>query len=323
MSEGKEYVGIDVSKTRLDMVTRSTKEFRSFSSGDRGMADAAAWLKAQSPALIVMEATGGLEVPIQAALQAASLPVAVVNPRHVRNFAKATGKLAKTDKIDAGVLAHYAAAIQPEPHPLPAQEARELHAVATRRQQIVAMLAEERNRLGSAPTEEVRRRISGHLEWLKRELTDINKDLERRIKANPVWSEKVKIMDSAPGVGTVLSVTLLVGLPELGTINRKHVSALVGVAPFNCDSGKHQGERHIRGGRRQIRGPLYMAAIAAARWNPAIRPFYERLLAAGKERKVALTACMRKLLSILNAMLKHNTYWRWPVIQVCPNGQSP
>ena len=323
MSEAKEYVGIDVSKTRLDVVTRSTKEFRSFSSSSKGMADAVAWLKGLGPALVVMEATGGLEVPIQVALQAAGLPVAVVNPRQVRDFAKATGRLAKTDKIDAEVLAHYAGAIQPEPRRLPEQEARDLHAVATRRQQIVDMIAEERNRLGSAPTEEVRRRISDHLEWLKRELTDINKDLERRIKANPVWSEKVKIMDSAPGVGPVLSITLLVGLPELGTIDRKHVSALAGVAPFNCDSGKHRGERHIRGGRRQIRGPLYMAAVAAARWNPTIRPFYERLLAAGKERKVALTACMRKLLTILNAMLKHNAHWRWPTAQACPSGQCP
>jgi transposase len=235
--------------------------------------------------------------------------VAVINPRQIRDFAKSMGILAKTDKVDAKVLARYAATIQPEARPLPDEEARQLKALVTRRRQLVGMIIAETNRATITRDKTMKQRIHAHVDWLKQELAGIDKDIDRMVKENPVWHAKDKLLQSVPGVGPVLSATLIAELSELGILNRKKIAALVGVAPFNRDSGKHRGERSIWGGRCRVRQPLYMAALNAVRFNPTIRVFYERLLANGKKKKVALTACMHKLLTILDAMLKHSSYW--------------
>jgi transposase len=233
----------------------------------------------------------------------------VVNPRQVRDFAKSLGKLAKTDKIDAQVLAHFGEATKPEVRPLKDQQAHQLSALVARRKQLVEMLTAEKNRLVTAP-EPVNHDIKAHIAWLEQRLNDINKDLRKNIKASPVWRAKEKLLRTVPGVGPVLSVSLLAGLPELGRLNRKQIAALVGVAPFNRDSGKFRGKRCIWGGRANVRAVLYMGTLTAIRCNPVIRAFYLRLCAAGKEHKVALTACMRKMLTILNAILKNDTPWQ-------------
>jgi transposase len=305
----KEYVGIDVSKETLDMVVYSTGEVRSFTNDEAGIATAVAWLGKVKPAIIAMEATGGLEIPLYVAIQAVKLPVAVINPRQVRDFAKAMGILAKTDKVDAKVLARYAEAVKPEIRPLPDEEARQFDTLVTRRLQLVEMITAEGNRLSSTRDKAIRQRIQTHISWLKDELAYINNVISQMIKQSPVWQQKDKMMQSMPGVGPILSATIIGALPELGCLNRKEIAALVGVAPLNRDSGKYKGERHIWGGRSCIRAPLYMATLSAVRCNPILSNFYNRLLAAGKEKKVALTACMRKLLITLNAMLKHNSAW--------------
>lgn len=307
----KEYVGVDVSKETLDMAVYSTRESRSFTHDKAGIATAVTWLKKFKPAITAMEATGGFEIPLYVALQEAKLPVAVINPRQVRDFAKSLGMLAKTDKVDARVLARYAEAVKPEIRPLPDEEARQLDNLVTRRLQLVEMIVAEGNRLASTRNKAIRQRIQAHISWLKEELADINKSISQMIQQNPIWHEKDKILKSVPGVGPVLSATIIGALPELGSLNRKKIAALAGVAPLNRDSGKHRGERHIWGGRSCVRAPLYMATLTAVRHNPLLSIFYNRLLAAGKEKKVALTACMRKLLIILNVMLKHNSSWSW------------
>lgn len=311
MKKKQEYVGVDVSKETLDMVVYSTGEIRSFSNDETGIASATAWLKEIKPAITVMEATGGYEVNFYVALQEAKLPVAIMNPRQIRDFAKSMGILAKTDKVDAKVLARYAATVQPEVRPLPDEEARQLDTLVTRRRQLVDMITAERNRLSSTRDETIRQRIQVHIAWLKEELAHINKGMSQMIQQSPVWREKDKLLQSVPGVGPVLSTTLIAELPELGSLNRKEIAALVGVAPLNRDSGKHRGERSIWGGRCRVRQSLYMATLTAARFNPAIKIFYDRLLANGKAKKVALTACMRKLLILLNMMLKHHSSWSW------------
>jgi transposase len=311
MQQNKEYVGIDVSKERLDMVVYPTGEARSFGNDNTGITKATTWLKQVNPAIIVMEATGGMEVSLYIALQEVKLPVAVINPRQIRDFARSMGILAKTDKVDAKVLARYAATIQPEPRPLPDEEARQLNALVTRRCQLVGMITAENNRAAITRDKTMKQRIHAHIDWLKQELAGIDKDISQMIKGNPVWHAKDELLQSVPGVGPVLSATLIAELSELGALNRKRIAALVGVAPFNRDSGKHRGERSIWGGRCRVRQPLYMATLSAVRFNPVITIFYERLLANGKEKKVALTACMHKLLTILNAMLKHNSYWSY------------
>jgi transposase len=262
-----------------------------------------------SPTLVVLEATGGLEIPLTGVLAAAGVPVVVVNPRQVRDFAKATGQLAKTDALDAQTLAHFAEVIRPELRPLPDEQTQALAAILARRRQLVEMLTAEKNRLGSARTP-VRTSLRTHIAWLERELNHRDRDLAHAIRESPVWREKDALLQSTPGVGPVVTTTLLANLPELGTLTGKQIAALVGVAPLNRDSGSWRGKRTVWGGRAQIRAVLYMAAIVAARFNPVIRAFYQRLCAAGKAKKVALTACMRKLLIILNAMLKHRTPWR-------------
>jgi len=279
---------------------------------DRGITQVTAYLRAMKPALVVMEATGGLELPVATALAAAGLPLAVVNPRQVRDFAKATGRLAKTDTLDARVLAHFAEAVRPEPRPLPDDQLRELSALVARRRQIVNMITAEKNRLGSARSKSIRDRIKAHIEWLQQEVADVDDQLGRSIRQTPIWRENDQILQSVPGVGPILSLTLLADLPELGHLDRKKIAALVGVAPLNRDSGIWRGRRAIWGGRAQIRSVLYMSTLSAKRFNPVIREFYERLLAAGKLKKVALTACMHKLLIILNAMMKNRSLWQYP-----------
>lgn len=309
MEETKKYVGVDVSKDHLDVAIYPTNEVRSFSNDEAGIVAATAWLKQVKPALTVMEATGGLEVPLYVALQDAKLPLAVMNPRQIRDFAKSLGILAKTDRIDARVLARYAAMAQPQARPLPDEAARQLAALVTRRCQLTEMITTEGNRLRNTRDEAIKTHIQAHIAWMRQELAGVDKSLSQMIRENPVWHEKDKILRSACGVGPVFSATCISKLPELGSLNRKKISCLVGVAPLNRDSGKHRGERCIWGGRDRVRHPLYMAALTAVRYNPAIHEFYERLLSYGKPKKVALTACMRKLLTVLNAMLKHHSSW--------------
>ena len=267
------------------------------------------WVQSFFPRLIVLEATGGLEKAAVCVLAVQGLPVVVVNPRQVRDFARSKGILAKTDKIDAGVIAQFAEAIRPEVRPLKTEEAQKLDALLSRRRQILQMLTAEKNRLQSAPVW-VRKDIQKHIRWLQKNLDPLNQDLDRMVKESPIWRVKDEILQSAKGVGPVLSVTLISQLPELGTLKGKKIAALVGVAPLNRDSGKFRGRRSIWGGRAEVRSVLLMATRIAIRFNPVIRAFFERLQKAGKVRKVAETACMRKLLTILNAMLKNNTCWQ-------------
>ena len=302
------FAGIDVSQARLDVAVSDGQTW-SVPHDESAITTLVAQLAALHPTLIVLEATGGLEIPLTSALATAGLPVVVVNPRQVRAFARAKGLLAKTDALDAQVLAQFAERIRPQPRPLPDAEARNLAALWTRRRQLVEMLSAEKNRLSSASSS-VRKSLRNHIAWLERELQHTNTDLTAAIQQSPVWREKDELLRTVPGVGPVLTSTLLANLPELGTLTNKQIAALVGVAPLSRDSGTLRGRRTVWGGRAQVRAVLYMSAIVAARFNPVIRTFYRRLCAMGKAKKVALTACMRKLLTILNAMLKHRTPWR-------------
>ena len=261
-----------------------------------------------SPTLVVLEATGGYERAAVAALAAAQMPVVVANPRQVRDFARATGQLAKTDRIDAETLALFAERVRPTPRPLADEASAALDALLTRRRQLVGMRGAERNRLEHAPPA-VARGIRTHIRWLERQLSVVDRDLDDMIHQSPVWRAKEDLLRSVPGVGPIVSRTLLGELPELGQLNRRRIAALAGVAPFACDSGTLRGRRVVWGGRASVRAALYMSALVATRWNPVIRAFYQRLLAAGKPKKVALVACMRKLLTILNVMLRTNTPW--------------
>jgi transposase len=303
-------VGIDVAKASLDVAVRPSGEQRRLDNDAAGIAEVVAWLRAISPQVIVTEATGGYEAPLVAELGLAKLPVAVVNPRQVRDFARATGRLAKTDRLDAQVLAHFGEAVRPTPRPLPEEAAQELAALVERRRQVVAMRTAEANRLGTARVAAVRARIQAHLAWLEADLAEVDEDLRHRLRASPLWREQDDLLRSVPGIGPILALTLLAELPELGRLSHGQIAALVGVAPLNRDSGTLRGRRAVWGGRREIRTALYMGTLRATRCNPVIRTFYERLLAAGKAKKVALVACMHKLLTIVNAMLKHQTPWR-------------
>ena len=300
------YIGIDVAKAKVDVAVRPTGERWEVPRDEAGIPQLVSALKALGPAVVLLEATGGLELPLVAALAADALPVVVVNPRQVRDFARASGKLAKTDALDAAVLAHFAEAMQPPVRPLRDAETQVLNSLVARRRQLIDILVAEKNRLGAA-TSAVRPRIEAHIAWLEQELNDVDEELRQTLRSSPVWREKDDILRTLPGVGEHLSITLLAHLPELGTLDRRQIAALVGVAPFNRDSGAMRGKRHVWGGRSRVRAVLYMGALAASRFNPVIRDFYQRLLAAGKPKKVALVACMRKLLVILNAMLKHRS----------------
>ncbi len=306
------YVGIDVSKSRLDVAVRPTEEAWSAANEEEAIGSLVSRLQELAPSLVVLEASAGYERPVVAALAVARLPVAVVNPRQARDFARATGKLAKTDSLDAQALAHFGEAVRPRVSPVPDEQAQQLSAVLARRRQVVSMLVAERNRLeGAVPA--VLGRIQAHIGFLQAELSDLDDDLGRAIQESPVWREKDELLRSVPGVGPVVSTTLLAELPELGALTHKQLAALAGVAPLNRDSGTLRGRRMVWGGRARVRAALYMGTIAATRFNPAIKVFYERLLAAGKPKKVALTACMRKLLAILNSMLRHRTRWQQQV----------
>ena len=316
MEQEATYVGIDVAKAQVDIAARPTDERWQLPNDETGIHQLLSRLKALEPTLVLLEASGGLELPLVAALAAEAVPVVVANPRQVRDFAKATGKLAKTDSLDAAVLAHFAEAVRPPVRPLRDAETQALSSLVARRHQVTAMLVSEKNRLSSAFTAAVRPRIEAHIAWLERELDDLDNSLRRTLRESPVWREKDDLLRSVPGVGEQLSLTLLAYLPELGTLDRRQVAALVGVAPFNRDSGTLRGKRTVWGGRARIRAALYMGALTATRFNPVMQDFYQRLLAAGKPKKVALTACMRKLLVILNAMLKHGLPWRDPSAQL-------
>ncbi len=306
--ETESFVGIDVSKGSLDVGVIPKELITSFPNDEAGCTQLIAWLQLQTPTLIVMESTGGLEMLAAGMLSAASLPVVIVNPRQVRDFAKAMGILAKTDKIDARVIARFGQAIRPEIRPLKDEETQILSALIARRKQVVEMLVAEKNRLSSSHRR-VREDIQKHIDWLEMRLKDMDRELSDSITSSPIWREKEEVLTSVKGIGKVIAATLLCSLPELGNLNRKQLGALVGVCPFNRDSGKYRGKRTIFGGRADVRSVLYMGALAAKRFNPVIKVFYDRLIAAGKPAKVALTACMRKLLTILNAMLKTNQKW--------------
>jgi len=302
------FVGIDVSKARLDIGVRPTGEGWQVENNLEGIHELVKKLGQLTPSLIVLEATGGFEMASAAALASAGLPVAVINPRQVRDFAKSLGRLAKTDQIDANILARFGEAIRPEPRPLPDDQAQQLQALLVRRRQILEMIVAEKNRLHLAH-KSVIPDIQEHVAWLEKSLGELDKELHDLLRNSSIWREKDDLLRSVPGVGPVLATTLLAELPELGLLNRKQIAALVGVAPFNCDSGKMHGKRAIWGGRASIRAVLYMAALSASRFNPVIRIFYDHLIQAGKVPKVALTACMRKLLTILNAMVHNNKHW--------------
>lgn len=306
------FVGIDVSKAQLDVAVRPSGETWTEAHDEAGLSALVARLHALAPTLIVVEATGGLEVALAGALATATLPVAVVNPRQVRDFARATGTLAKTDRLDAQSLAQFAEAVRPEPRALPDAQAQELRALLQRRRQLVEMLTAEKNRFQAA-ADRIRPQIQAHIDWLQRQISQFDDDLRTLLRSSPLWREREDLLRSAPGVGPVLATTLVAALPELGTLTRQQIAALVGVAPLNRDSGTLRGHRTVWGGRAQVRTALYMSTLVAVRHNPVLAAFYQRLRAAGKAPKVALTACMRKLLTILNAMLKHRTRWA-PVV---------
>ena len=303
------FVGIDVAKTDLVTGLRPTGETWTVSNDEAGIQELLQRLRPHGPVLVVIEATGGYERGVVAALAAAGTPLVVANPRQVRDFARSTGQLAKTDRIDAQVLALFAERMRPEPRPLPDEATRTLTALLARRRQILEMLTAERNRLEHA-VPAVRRDLIQHIRWLERRLRDVDHDLDRTVQSSPIWRAKENLLRSLPGVGPVTSRTLIGSLPELGSLNRKQIAALVGVAPLARDSGTLKGKRLVWGGRAPVRAALYMAALVASRRNPALKAFYARLVAAGKPKKLALTACMRKLLTILNAMVRTNSAWQ-------------
>jgi transposase len=304
------FIGIDVSKSRLDLAARPSGEMWQAANDVTALPALVARVRALEPALIVLEATGGFEHAVVAALASVGLPVVVANPRQVRAFGQATGQFAKTDRIDAALLALFAERVRPEPRPLKDAAAETLDALLTRRRQLIEMLTAERNRLGFARTTVVRKSLQHHIRWLERQLADVDGDLEDAIEASPAWRATDDLLQSVPGIGPIVSRTLIGELPELGLLNRKQIASLVGVAPHACDSGTLRGKRMVWGGRAPVRAALYMSAIVASRHNPVIRVFYQRLRAAGKPAKVALTACMRKLLIIVDAMLRNQTKWR-------------
>jgi|SRR5690554_733067 transposase len=307
------YVGMDVAKQHLDYALYGQAASYRLPNTPAGWAQLVAYLENQAVALVVVEATGPYSQGVVEVLVAAELPVAVVNPRQVRDFAKASGRLAKTDRIDSHVLAHYAQAIQPRPTALPSAAAQRLKATLARRRQLMEMLTAERNRLGQAHPA-VRPSLQAHIAYLEDELAANDRDLDQQVQADPTWHATSQQLQSVPGVGKGLARTLLAELPELGQLSGKQIAALVGVAPLNRDSGALRGRRRVWGGRATVRTMLYMAALSARQHNPVIRAFYERLVQQGKPSKVALTACMRKLLVILNAMRKHATVWQAPAL---------
>ncbi len=303
------FVGIDVSKKLLDVCVIPDGGTKKVENNQKGFDRLVEWLGKYSGALVVLEASGGLQSAVCGALHEAGFKVAVVNPRQVRDFAKAMGILAKTDKIDAAVLAAFADKVRPEPRPLKDEQSQYLTDLMTRRRQLLDMVVMEKNRLARA-SKSIKRKVMLHLEWLDNQLAELDQEMDDFIKGSPIWRAKEDLLKSVPGVGDVLARTLLSSLPELGSLSRQRIAALVGVAPFNRDSGKYSGQRGCWGGRAIVRQALYMATFAAKRFNPVIRAHYEKLRGRNKKFKVAMVACVRKLLVILNAMVRDKKPWQ-------------
>jgi transposase len=303
------FIGLDIAKDHIDVSVRPTEDRWQADQTEDGIGALIARVVALTPALVVVESTGGYETAVVTALAVAHVPVAVVNPRQVRDFAKAIGRLAKTDAIDAAVLALFAERVRPEVRPLPDEAHQELVALVTRRRQLLDMLTAERNRLATA-RRSVRASVQQHVRWLERRIHDADADLTTTIQQSPLWRATDDLLRSVPGIGPITSSLLIALLPELGALSRREIASLVGVAPLNRDSGQQRGRRVVWGGRASVRAPLYMATLVATRYNPVIRTFYQRLRAGGKPPLVALVAAMRKLLTILNAMLKHQQSWQ-------------
>lgn len=303
------FVGIDVAKNTLDLRLEPVGESLHVAYDDSGIAEIRKSLLALSPTLIVMEATGGLETRLACELAACGLPVAVINPRQARDFAKATGQLAKTDRVDAAVLCAFARAIRPAVRVLKDADTRDLDDMVSRRRQLIAMRVQETLRLGSADSKALQKSLKKHIAWLDKQIVGLDGDLTKRLRASDAWRAKDNLLQGIPGVGAVTSVTLLAKCPELGQLNRREIAKLTGVAPLANDSGKHRGKRFVWGGRADVRTVLYMATVSAISCNPAIKAFADRLKQAGKPAKVVIVACMRKLLTIMNAMLKNNAPW--------------
>lgn len=307
------FIGIDVAKRQLDVASRPEGDVLSVANDEAGIQDLVERLRSMAAPLVVLEATGGYELPLALALTRAKLAFAVVNPRQVREFARALGLLEKTDRIDARVLAHFGEVLKPEPRSVPLEATQKLSALVVRRRQLVNMLTAEQNRYATAPPD-IREDITEHIRYLKARLAQIECHLREAIEADPRWQQTSRLLQSAKGVGPSLTVTLLAGLPELGQLSPRQIAKLVGIAPLARDSGQFKGRRAIWGGRAYVRSALYMAALVASRHNPVIREFYQRLLGAGKLKKVALVACMRKLLVTLNAMVRDGRTWQIPQI---------
>lgn len=305
----EKFVGVDVSKSTLDVCIDSESEILHVAYDDKGVSAICARLKSQAPTLIVLEATGGLEMRLACELAAQGLSVAIINPRQARDFAKATGQLAKTDRVDAAVLAAFAKAIRPQARPVKDEQTRALDDMVSRRRQLIANRVQETLRLDTAVSKPLQKSLKVHIVWLDKRIAEIDEDLSHRLKASDVWRAKDDLLRGIPGVGAVTTVTLLAKCPELGALNRREIAALAGVAPLANDSGKHHGKRFVWGGRADVRAVLYMATLSAKRSNPAIKAFANRLKQAGKPAKIVIVACMRKLLTIMNAMLKNNAPW--------------
>lgn len=312
METQETYIGIDVSQDTLDMAAYPTGQIWQYKNNKSGIAKTVTKLKGISPKLVVMEATGGMEQGLKNALDEAGLAVAVVNPRRIREHGKSMGILAKTDKLDARLMAHFAAKIEPQPQPPRDKAERELDHMVTRRVQLSDMLTAERNRLGDHLDEAVKSDIEDHIKWLRAKIAGLDKEIDDRVKRSPIFMQKANLYKTMKGVGNVLSSTLIAKLPELGRLNQREIAALVGLAPVNRDSGKFRGKRMIVGGRAMVRKVSYMPVLSAMRYNPQIRDLYRRLIAKGKLKKVALVACMHKMFTVLNAMAKTNNPWRCP-----------
>jgi transposase len=304
------FVGIDVAKNRLDVHLRPSDEAVALSRDGAGLEVLVERLVALRPALVVLEATGGFEVAVAGALAAAGLPLVVVNPRQIRDFARATGRLAKTDRLDAEAIARFAEAVQPAPRPVPSAAAQALGELVTRRRQLVEMITSEGQRRRQARDPRLGRRLQAHVTWLQKELAALETDLDDAVRGTPAWRAAEDLLASVPGIGKTSARTLIAELPELGSLDRRKIAALVGVAPVNRDSGTFRGRRMVMGGRASVRTALYMPTLTAIRHNPALQAFYQRLIGRGRPAKVAIIACMRKLLVILNAILRDHRPWQ-------------
>jgi transposase len=317
MDKEQTYAGVDISKDYLDVTIVDSDKMWRFTNNQVGIKKVIKVFQEMASIMVVFESTGGLEISLWLALNQAGINAAPINPRQIRHFAQAKGKLAKTDNIDAQIIAQYGQAMKPNPQLVP--DTQELKELMARRSQIVEMIAAEKSRFKAARQKLIKQDIQDHIDWLQKRIHETDKELIRAIDDNPVLQEKAKLLRSTPGVGPTTTAALLIQLPELGTLNRHEVAALAGVAPLNRDSGRMRGKRTVWGGRASVRGILYMSALVATRYNPVISAFYRRLCAEGKAKKVAITACMRKLLIILNSMIKHKTLWQHSTSSVMAN----